>query len=413
MKSLLGVNAQTTKDSDDGLLHNMLLGAFDRSHSKIVFYKDSTWKSKSNSTLKKIIATLSQHLIDLEVKKGDCILIAGFSSWQWLASEIAVLSVGGIVVGVDPLLELDQFKEIKQQTQAKLLITNSMETTKKWQKEISDLQILDWEGDSKDLYLGNSVVTANATINGVRDQSSNDVATIIYTSGTTGKPKGIEYTHEQILIAVEAIAIRLPEISFTKERYISWLPLAHLFQRMLNYFSIAHGGELYFQEDPREIVSVLSEVKPSVMIGVPRFFEKFRDGILKKINESKPHVKLLFQYAMANAGEIAALNRSKRPITRSLVLKKKIFDRFVLNQIRNSFGANIKMWISGSAPLPEDVLSFFDSLGHPIFEAYGVSENIIPNTMNSFSDYRPLSVGKPMPYQKIVIASDGEILIKG
>ncbi len=193
-----------------------------------------------------------------------------------------------------------------------------------------------------------------------------DLATIVYTSGTTGEAKGIAYRHEQVMAACGALVEAYGELG-PEDRTVCWLPLSAMFQRMANLLSMACGMTTYFVEDPRSILQQLEEIQPSFFIGVPRFYEKLENAL--------------------SSGE------SSLPLARSL--------------------QQTKLMISGSAPIPVNILRSLQRRGLSVREAYGLSENTVPVALNRLSDYRFGSVGKPLPPNEVVLADDGEVLVRG
>jgi long-chain acyl-CoA synthetase len=234
-------------------------------------------------------------------------------------------------------------------------------------------------------------------------------AMLIYTSGTTGPPKGIEYTHAQLMTACWTILDGFPH--FEHGRFVCWLPMSALFQRMMNLTAIASGSVTYFVEDPREIVSRLPEIRPTVFTSVPRFYEKVHDGIQEQLARHTGTRRRLIQAALA-AGTEWSLKGGTRPDW-TLRLRHRIFDRLVLRRLRDVMGGKICWMISGSAATPIWVLEFFQRIGLVVLEAYGVTENPIPIAANRPDTYRFGSVGKPFSMNDVRIAEDGEVLVKG
>jgi long-chain acyl-CoA synthetase len=237
-------------------------------------------------------------------------------------------------------------------------------------------------------------------------------ATLIYTSGTTGSPKAVLYSHRQILVAADAILESFPGLS-AGENMLCWLPMAHLYQRMLNFAAAQRGAILCFVEDPRTIAECLRETNPEVFVGVPRVFEKIHDGIRNQAAAQSRPARALFAWALKIGGECARRLRAGQTPSRTLRWKQRLADVLVLRRIRGLFGKNIRFLISGSAPLPAQLPEFFHALGLVTLEAYGVSENTVPLAANRPGDYRFGSVGRPFAANEIRLAADGEVLVRG
>jgi long-chain acyl-CoA synthetase len=224
---------------------------------------------------------------------------------------------------------------------------------------------------------------------------------MIFSSGTTGSPKPIVYRHMQVLVAAAALIDAYPEFR-AGCRLLCWLPLANLFQRMLNFCAIATGATTYMIGDPRTVMAHVAQASPHLIIGVPRFYEKIHSGIEARIAALPKPASALSRWALRTA------IRGRRT-----GLRHALADRLVLRRLRAIFGTNIRYFISGSAPMPRWLLDWFEAIGLPVFEAYGMSENIVPISMNRPGAYRAGTVGKPLPPNEVRIASGGEIEVRG
>jgi long-chain acyl-CoA synthetase len=308
------------------------------------------------------------------VAKGDRVAIFAPPSREWEIIDFALSLCGAVVVSIDARSSTEQIRYILRDSAASwLFIQSSTQMNSLDALTITRLKTIVVIDGDRHPTLRSWPALKEGALSKVYpfsfDVKPSDPALIIYTSGTTGIPKGILFRHEQVLLALEAIRQVLPSGS-AGDSTISWLPLAGMFQRIINLFALGHGYSIYFVDDSADIVRRMPEIEPTFLIGVPRFFEK-----LKAVIESIP------------VGSKQAVGR----IT----------------------GGRMKFMITGSAPTPVPVLSFFYSLGVPLLEAYGVSENIVPNAMNRLNDYRHGTVGRAMAGNDIKIAADGEILVKG
>ncbi len=242
--------------------------------------------------------------------------------------------------------------------------------------------------------------------------SADDPATLIYTAGTTGTPRGMLYTHRQVLVACQSIFEAFPQIR-AEDTTLCWLPMAHLFQRMMNLVAVAGGVAIHFVEDPRQVMDCAREVEPSAIVAVPRFYEKLHAGIRARLEEARGWRRRLVEAALAAGAERAALERQGRCLSWLARLRHRVLDRLVLARIRRVLGRRIKFLITGTAPTPAWLLEFFHGLGWLVLEAYGLSENTVPMAVNRPDAYRFGSVGPPFPMNQIAFADDGEILVKG
>ncbi|WP_263462273.1 AMP-dependent synthetase/ligase [Thauera sp. Sel9] len=238
-----------------------------------------------------------------------------------------------------------------------------------------------------------------------------DVATVIFTSGSTGEPKGIAYTHAQILLACRATCDCFPSIG-VGDRMVCWLPPSSMFQRVLNLCAILFGAETHFVERPEQIVQRLPEIQPSLFVAVPRFFEKLHAGMLDRIDTQPAPIRMGLRAAWAIEERIT----KARSLGTGTPLHLRLLHPFAkraLSPLRRVMGSKLRFLVSGSAPLPVWLIERFGALGWPILEAYGVSENIVPIAFNTLEASRAGSVGRPHPQNEVRIAEDGELLVRG
>lgn len=237
------------------------------------------------------------------------------------------------------------------------------------------------------------------------------VATIIFTSGSTGAPKGIAYTHAQVCLAVEGILDAFPGIT-AQDRLVCWLPLSNLFQRMINFCAAGRGAQTYFVADPRSIMSHLPAIRPQVFIAVPRFFEKLDEGIQRELAARPAPARAFVGWALAVGDRAARARREGRAPDLATRLMLRLAER-VLRRLRAILGGEIRFMVSGSAPFPRWLLERFHAMGLLVLEAYGLSENVVPNAINRVDDYEFGTVGRVLAANELRIAEDGEVLVRG
>jgi long-chain acyl-CoA synthetase len=244
-----------------------------------------------------------------------------------------------------------------------------------------------------------------------RRVSPSDLATIIYTSGTTGEPKGAMLTHGNLasnLLASQTI-LRLGD----DEVALSFLPLSHAFERMLAYVGLYNGVTIVFAESLETVGRDVLVVRPTIMTGVPRVYEKFESRIMQKGQDLPQPRRTLFHWGVNVARARARAEMNGRRPSGLLKLEAALAERLVWSKIRENVGGRLHTMISGSAPLPIEVAEFFHGIGLPITEGYGLTETSPVLTGNPPGAARAGSVGKPIPGVEIAIAPDGEILARG
>ena len=355
------------------------------------------------------------------LESGDRLAIIAPNGLEWELAHFAALASGAIVIGLDGHDTGERLRKILLHAKVNALVVgghkilSKLGTSTQAAKFILSISrtkgiealpaALTWDEVMKAPFVGNKVPAPFP--------KKDDPATIIYTSGTTGEPKGILYSHGQLVLACEAIIAALPA-GRPGARFVCWLPLSNLFQRVMNLCAVATGSSLYMVADPHKVLDFVQEIEPDVFIGVPRFYEKLALGIKQELAAETGVKAALAQFALAIGRRYAAVTKNPggKP-TVALQLQYFLADRLVLRRLRGLFGTRLQYLISGSAPIPLWILEFFESFGCLILEAYGLSENILPIAMNAPNAYRFGTVGKVMPQNEIRIDEDSELLVRG
>jgi long-chain acyl-CoA synthetase len=343
----------------------------------------------------------AMRLRDWGIKSGDRVAIWAQSSWRWEIAQLAIFLNHAVVVGLDPNEAAKNLPLIHQVTQLKLILYENDFFKERWKTS---------GAPEVGMLLLSSSFTHEFEFLEVASRPDLECL-IIFTSGTTSQPKAISYTGQQLVLAVEAILSNYPEV---KEglRTVCWLPLSNLFQRVLNFSTVAFGGEIYFVENPTEIIGLIKGIAPTVFISVPRFYEKIYDSIMGKLAAS-PIVIRQFLFLGLWLLQLRWRIRKYTFLHSLFGILLLPWKTLLFKKIREVFGSRIKFLISGSAAMRIEILRFFHAIGLPIFEAYGSSESIIPIAMNTSSMFRLGSVGKPVTAGKVIISNLGEVLVKG
>lgn len=374
------------------------------------------WKSASWSEVRGRVQALSGHLIRIGLRSGDRVAIMLPTVPEWEYCHLAVLAFGGVVVGIDPHDAPENIRHVLHtvRPQALFLVSGEQLDHLKESLPIATEVVVVLESACPPTILSlNEFLTATADVDSSWPTVTPDhPATIVFTSGSTGQPKGIVYTHRQLCLAGEAILSRFPTIG-EGDRFACWLPLSNLFQRIINLCAIVRGGESCFVESPREIMSWLSEIRPALFIGVPRFYEKLYDGIQAEIAKRSLLHQLALHFAW-NVGEHfqKVQRENKRP---GLLLRvaHAMAEHLVLRRLRDKLGLDLRFMVSGSAPLPVWLMEKLHGLGWLVLEAYGISECVVPIATGTHDNYRFGSVGRPLAENEIKLADDGEVLVRG
>lgn len=389
-----------------------------RSPLSIAFRRRSTdgWIGESWSDVFSRVRNLSAWLTNLGLARGDRVAIMMPTSIEWELCHLAALAAGCTVVGLDAHDAPANIGHILDVVQPRALFVSNSQQAEDLSALLTnrpDIRVIREPSTSPDCYSLGDLLTA------AMDPPANwplarpqDNATIIFTSGTTGQPKGIAYTHEQLCLACEAILERFPDVG-EGARFACWLPLSNLFQRVINLCGMIRGGESYFVETPADIIRRLPEIRPTLFIGVPRFYEKLLDGIETNLAQRPAWIRLGVHWARNLGSRYRHKERSGHRPTIGLTIAYWMADRLILKRIRALMGPDLQFMISGSAPLPVWLLERFHAIGLLILEAYGTSENVVPIGINSPQAFRFGSVGRPLPQNSIQLATDGELLVSG
>jgi len=373
---------------------------------------------------------LSLGLAALGIAKGDRVVIMSESRPEWLLADLAILTLGAVTVPVYSTLTAAQARYIVHDAGARIAFVSTAEQLDKLQRVRHELPALEaivrfepGAGTSPSvLSLDEVAARGHAKLTGewgigrafrdlAREVRPDQLATIIYTSGTTGQPKGVMLSHRNLVSNMIGGRAVVP-VNET-DTSLSFLPLSHSFERLVSYVYLAHGVTIVFAESMDTIARDMGVVKPTVMTGVPRVYEKFQARILERGSGLPQPRRTLFHWGVKVATARGRAQSQGRPVGGLLALETKIADRLVFSKIRESVGGRLRCLASGSAPLPVSVAEFFAGIGLPITEGYGLTETSPIISANPLDAPRLGTVGKPIPDVEVRIAEDGEILARG
>jgi long-chain acyl-CoA synthetase len=385
----------------------------------------------SSKELFEQIRDASLGLRALGVAEGDRVAIIAESRPEWLVTDLGILSARGVTVPIYPTLSAPQAKYILQDSGARAAIVSTREQLEKIQAirhelpQLGAVVLLDgWTAaDSPSvmsfaalLERGHQRMTAEwGAGKEFRDHArlvpADALATIIYTSGTTGEPKGVMLTHGNLVSNMKAGAEVL-QLS-QDDVALSFLPLSHGFERMVSYIYLFSGVTLVFAESLETIARDIKAVRPMLMTGVPRVFEKLHHRIMEKGLAESGVKAAIFRWAIG-AGE-ARGHAELRGEREGMIgrLRAALADRLVFGKIRENLGDRVRYLVSGSAPLPASIAEFFQGIGLPIIEGYGLTETSPILSVNPPDAPRVGTVGRVLPGVELRIADDGEILARG
>ena len=384
--------------------------------SMFVTKKEGIWTPMDTTTFIEKALLVSRGLIAFGISAGDKIAVASTNRVEWNILDIAVQQVGAILVPLYPNISVNDYRFILNDSSTRICVVGNKELWDKISSIRMDVPSLEHlfvfdeiEGCSHWSEISEKAqITDPSEVKSRMDLvKSGDLVTIIYTSGTTGNPKGVMLSHANILSNVFACKSRIP--ANHNSNVLSFLPVCHIYERMLHYLYMYIGCSIYFGESMETIGENIREVKPDVFSAVPRLIEKVYDKIIVKGDELSGLKKKLFFWALALAENYELKGKSPLYKMQLAIARKLIFSKWQL-----ALGGNVKAIASGSAALQPRLARIFLAAGIPILEGYGLSETSPVVTVNSFDKGICFgSVGTLIEHVEVKIAEDGEILVKG
>jgi len=388
-----------------------------------VRYKDGgEWVSRSFDQVVEIVRPLALGLAELGIAKGDRVSILGNTRPEWTYFDFAALSIGATVVPIYQTNSPEECRYVLENSDATAVVVEDAEQLAKVQEvrdrlpELRHVILMTGEAEG-------AISVAELSAKGAAADPSRwqelysavgptDICTFIYTSGTTGPPKGCIISHgnyRAMLDMVNATSVIEPE----DVTYL-YLPLAHSFALLIQLGSFDLGATLaYWERDPQLILPNLAELRPTYFPSVPRVFEKIYTAATSGIEKAGGIKKVIFNWSIGVGKKMRAVERSGRQP--GLLLKRQyaFADKQVLSKIRGLFGGNLRLAVSGAAPINPEILRFFDAAGVLVLEGWGMTETSTAATIATPDEFRMGTIGKPFPGCEVRIADDGEILVKG
>ncbi|NIJ44590.1 long-chain acyl-CoA synthetase [Wenyingzhuangia heitensis] len=378
------------------------------------------WVSTSTQEYIKKYTLVSKGLLELGIKKDDKIaIISTTNRTEWNILDIAILQTGAQNVPVYPTISAKDYEYILNHSGAIYCFVSDQEVLDKINaikantklQEVYSFDEIDTVKNWKELLSIGEKATNDEQLENIKKSiKSTDLATIIYTSGTTGRPKGVMLSHNNLISNTIDSSDRLPK-SNIGTKALSFLPVCHVFERMILYLYQRNSIQIYFAESMDTISDNLKEIKPNIITGVPRLFEKIYDKIYAKGGELTGLKKALFYWAI----NIALKHEPYTNESWFFTLQLKIAQKLILNKWKEALGGNLDFMVSGSAALQPRIARVFAAAKMPILEGYGLTETSPVIAVNEIinKEFKAGTVGKPIKNVEIKIAEDGEILVKG
>ena len=365
------------------------------------------------------VRVLSEYLKN-NISKGDRCVLLSENRPEWLIADISIMNAGGITVPLFTTYSEQDYEYIMKDCKPKICIVSNDIQFKKLEKFISsEIKVLSIENFNKKIESVNNILEryfkekstqSQKLVYYNREIKRKDPACIIYTSGTTGNPKGVMLSHGGILSNCEG-AQEILETLVEKDNpvFLTWLPLSHSYEHTVQYVQILLGAKVFYAENLEKLLLNISIAKPTIMTAVPRFYQNLYNKISLNFSKQKGLKKKLINNTIFLGTKI--LNREK------LDLKEKtinfLCEKLVRKKIKRQFGGNLKAFVSGGGALDQKIGEFLNSIGLPTLQGYGLTETSPVVSCNIPGKIKIETVGPPFKTNKVKIAEDGEILVKG
>jgi long-chain acyl-CoA synthetase len=378
------------------------------------------WHPISSDQMYQRVRALASAFLQMGVKKGDRIALVSENRWEWAVTDFAVLAIGAADVPIYPTLTAEQVAELVHDAGCRIAVVSSRLQFDKldslrgrtglehiimmdspapggaiaWKELLADADARGTERDATFDALAHSV-------------EPRDLATLIYTSGTTGEPKGVALNHGNIAANQNLAAV---DFGFdSSDACISFLPLSHVTARALDYVMYNAGAQVAYCSQFERLPQAMREVRPTVIVGVPRVFEKIRQAVEQKAAQS-PVKKRLLAWTIRNGSQHGdVVYDGRRPDS----LVWRISNKLVYSKVREAFGGRVRVFVSGGAPLGIDTARWFASAGIALWEGYGLTETSPVIALNTPKQHRMGAAGMPLSNVELKFAEDGELLVRG
>ena len=379
-------------------------------YKKVFFKKKKQWESSSFYESSKRINKIISFFTEKKIKKGDRIFLLSNNRVEWVEFDLAIMMVGGITVPSFVTNNRTDNEYIIKDSKPKFIILENESVYKKNENFLNKLinKIIFIDSTQNFMDYEKIISKKSRKIKNTK-VSKNDISSIIYTSGTTGNPKGVVLTHKSIMHNLIGASDLISDFNLKNERFISFLPLSHSYERMAGlYFPILIGAEIYFCSSTDKLLTEIKEVKPTILSAVPRLYENIFTKIKSQVKKSNFIISNLLKKSFLN---IETETKKINFIEKLLIM---FFLRFILKRkVLGIFGNKIKVLISGGAALSPTVGFFFKKLGISLLQGYGQTEASPLISCNRKNNNNPNTVGRAVKNVNVKISNYGEILVSG
>lgn len=378
---------------------------------------DGTWHPYSAQVFRDMVIDLAKGLIGLGVNKGDSVAIVSRTRWEWTALDVAIMSIGAVTVPVYETNSASQVSWIFNDSKVTLAIAeddgqrDKIESVRSEVPTLRNVFVIEAGGLNAIKTYGESVTDAEFWE--YKEAShGDDRATIVYTSGSTGTPKGVELTHRNFAFLVFSALQYMPRAgAWPNRRLLLFLPLSHVFARFMEFFSFGGTISLALSSNMKTMVKDFETFGPTLLLAVPRVYEKVYNAASQRAGTG--FAGKMFMRAAENAREWSKAEQKGEQLPIAGRIAHAFYEQVVYKKIRTIFGPNADFAITGGAPMDSELSHFFNGIGLPVLEGYGMTETCGPVCVSLPEDNRIGTIGMPMCGITAGIAEDGELVVKG
>lgn len=378
---------------------------------------DGTWHPYSAQVFRDMVIDLAKGLIGLGVDKGDSVAIVSRTRWEWIALDVAIMSIGAVTVPVYETNSASQVSWIFNDSKVTLAIAeddgqrDKIESVRSEVPTLRNVFVIEAGGLNAIKTYGESVTDAEFWE--YKEAShGDDRATIVYTSGSTGTPKGVELTHRNFAFLVFSALQYMPRAgAWPNRRLLLFLPLSHVFARFMEFFSFGGTISLALSSNMKTMVKDFETFGPTLLLAVPRVYEKVYNAASQRAGTG--FAGKMFMRAAENAREWSKAEQKGEQLPIAGRIAHAFYEQVVYKKLRTIFGPNADFAITGGAPMDSELSHFFNGIGMPVLEGYGMTETCGPVCVSLPEDNRIGTIGMPVCGITAGIAEDGELVIKG
>lgn len=389
------------------------------------------WQSYSYREVGSIVSEIASGMISLGLEPGDVISVLGNTCKEWVWTDLAGLTAGGVVNGIYPTDSASQVEYLCNDSKSLFVFVEDDEQLDKYLEMREQLPhvryvvVFDMKGLSKmddphilsldslrELGRAHRQTHQDAVGKRLASRGANDLAVLVYTSGTTGKPKGAMISHANIIAACVTLLAFMPK--HERRERMAFLPLCHVAERIFgSYYSVLSDAKMNFVENPETIFENIREIQPDIFFAVPRIWEKLYSMVTISIKEATPLQQWAYAKAIAIGQEAGRYREQWKRAPAWLVFKTWLARKLILNNVRRMIGLNrAHLGVTGAAPISPDLIRWYMALGIDMSELWGMTEVAGAATCNPAGRARPGSIGVALPHSEVRVSAEGELLVR-